>query len=307
MKKRYFILFYAIFFIVNGCKKDNPASTDIPPSDSSGTVNFVVSELGMRNLRAGEYYFMWVKTSPDSGWKIKKQLLITYTSPEDTAIMVGTIKNISIENIYGVLVTIERTSNPATPGFSFLQANDFEVDPIKRTSRAALNHSQTLGDYSALQGSLVFTSKSSDSLSYTHEFYLMNYAGGIQTPSLMSLTAPPTGWDYGLWAEDTNFTPHEYFFYGFFSKSIGHDSDSSKDSYFFPGGWKPQQMNMPGGSIIVTLEPQLYGDSLKFKGPSPFTVLSFNRIRFIDKDHNYPMNNVSANGLPSGAIIFRKN
>ena len=303
---RYLLLLYCIFFALTGCEKDNPASTDTPPKDSS-TINFVVNELGMRSLRVGEHYFMWLKLTPDSGWRIGKQLEITYTSPQDTAIMVGTLKNTIIENIYRVLVTIEQTSNPLIPGLPLLEAHDFNVDTNKKMSSAALTHSQVIGDYSGLQGSLVFTSKSSDSLAYTHEFYLMNFSGGFSTASLVSLNTPPSGWKYGLWAEDTNFSPHEYFFYGLFSTAFGHDDDSTNDSYPFPGGWKPQQMNMAGGSIIVTLEPLLYGDSLKHKGPSPFTLLNFNRMRFIEKNKNYLMDNVSPHGLPSGTIIFRKN
>ena len=299
-----------IFFAVEGCKKDNPVSTTDTtkkPLPDSNTIYFVINELGMRSLRAGEHYQLWLKIAPDTSWKSIKQLIISYTSPEDTAVMVGSLSNSkALDSINSALISIEQTNTSATPTFPLLEAHNFIFDH-KKLLIASMDHSSALGDYSGLQGSLVFTSKSIDSLAYTHEFYLMNLAGGMQTASLLSLKPPPEGWRYGIWAEDTNFSPHEYFFYGLFSTPIGHDSDSSKDFYPFPGGWKPQQMNIPSGSIIVTLEPLLYGDSLKYKGPSPFTLLNFNRIRFIEKNKNYPMTNVSSHGLPSGTIIFRKN
>jgi len=307
VKVLYFLFFYTIFFAVTGCKISNTASSEPPPADSTSTINFQVSQLGMRNLRIGEYYFMWIKVANDTVWKQAKQLSISYISSSDTAVIVGTLKNVKVDSISGVLITIERTSNPLTPGLPLLQAYDFNFDLINKVTTAILDHSSILGDYSSLQGSLVFTSKSSDSLAYTHEFYLMNVLGSIQSASLTSLTTPSAGWKYGLWVEDTNFTPHEYFFYGLFFKATGHDSDSTNDFYPFPGGWKIQQMNMPSGSIIVTLEPQFYGDSLKYVGPSPFTLLSFNRTRFIEKNKNYPMTNLSAFGVPSGTITFRRN
>ena len=304
VKTRYFLYFYCIFFAATGCNNDNPASTDTLPKNGT-TINFVINEFGMHNLRTGEFYFLWLKIAPDTIWKAEQPLTIKYSS--NLAVMVGTLTgNITIDSINNVLVTIEQKKDPLIPGTPILQSRDFYFDSVHKTSSAFLDHSKLFADYSALQGSLVFTSKSSDSLAYTHEFYLMNLQGATQTASLTSLPTPPTGWKYGLWAEDTSFTPHQYFFYGLFSTPTGHDSDSTNDYYPFPGGWKIQQMNMPRGSIIVTLEPLSYGDSLKYIGPSPFTLLTFNRMRFIDKNKNYLMTNISGATIPAGSITFQK-
>ncbi len=299
-----------IFFAVEGCKKDDPVSTadtTKKPLPDSNTIYFVINELGLHNLRAGEHYQLWLKIAPDTSWKSIMTLVISYTSQADSAVMVGSIQsNKSIDSIMGALISIENSNSSLSPSFPLLEAKQF-ISDHKKLRIASLNHDSTIGDYSDLQGSLVFTSRHSDSLAYTHEFYLMNLEGGGQTPTLKPLKIPIQGWKYGLWAEDTNFTPHQYFFYGLFTDAKGHDSDSINDFYPFPGGWKSQRMNVAGGSIIITLEPQMYGDQLKFKGPSPFTLLNFDRMRFIEKDKNYPMINLSNHGLPSGTILFRKN
>jgi len=226
----------------------------------------------------------------------------------DSTVVVGKfLLNISPDSITDALVTLQPPNHPnLIMDYPILEAHNFIYDAPTKTTISSFVSKNILGDYSALQGGLVFTSKMTDSLAYTHEFYLMNYTDSSQTASLISLNPPPKGWNYALWAIDSAFTPHQNFLYGLFSSGSGHDSDSVNDYYPFPGGWKQQQMNIGSGSIIVTLEPQFYGDSLKFKSPSPFTLLSFNRIHLIEKNKNYPMVNVSAQGIPNGEIIFYK-
>ena len=303
------IIFLCIFFLIVGCKKESNPVTPPPKVVDSTIVNYEIDFFGLNPLRDSEFYVLWIKVIPDSSWRMTSVLHTAAGSPVDTAIMYGAFRMIhALDSISDVLITLEHTSSPSVVGLPIARSEVLNVDSAKRYASSFLNANQFLGDYSALQGGLVFTSNMIDSLAYTHEFYLMNLLGTKQTPSLFSLNAPPNGWKYGLWAEDLNFTPHEYFFYGLFSNPIGHDSDSTNDSYPYPGGWKPQRMDMASGSIIVTLEPLFYGDSLKFKGPSAFTILQFNRIPFIDKNKNYPMGNVSLHNIPrSGTIEFTRN
>jgi hypothetical protein len=286
---------------ISGCNKGNPVSSN----PNIKNIYFTISEAGLRYPRAGEHYFLWIKTVHDTSWQEIAQV-DTFKFNDTTYISKEFSSDIAIDSITAVQVTLQ-PSNVSVPilDFPVLEGHSFSYDSAHKTTVSPLISKKTLGDFSAMQGGLVFTSTKPDSLAYTHEFYLMNYTASLQTPSLLSLPVPPNGWKYGLWAIDSAFTPHEFFFYGLFTNPSGHDSDSTNDYYPFPGGWKPQQMNFGNGSIIVTLEPLLYGDSLKYKGPSPFTLLNFNRILFIEKNRNYPMTNISAQGVPNGYILFR--
>jgi len=308
VKQLFIIPFFILLAAICSCKKDNPVAAKVSPGgDDSSTVYYQLNTLGLHQPRSGEYFILWTKTSPDTTWEVIAPLKIIYTSPEDSTMMVGKfLLNRSLDSIRDVLVTVEQSNTPQKPGLVLCKENFRNLDSSKKLLTFSLESKSVLGDFYPLLGNIVFTSKSSDPLAYTHEFYLMNFSVSDYKPSLQSLPATPQGWEYGLWVADTNFTPHEYFFYGLFSTPTGHDSDSTNDFFSFPGGSKPQQMNMPSGNIIVTLEPLLYGDQLKYHGPSPFTLLQFNRIRDIQKDSNYQMTNVSEHGVPSGSITFRR-
>jgi len=293
-------------FAVYGCNKGNPVAPT-PPSGNGNLFYFTITEAGMPFLRSGEQYILWLKTLRDTTWQ-KITELGTMKIVNGLVVIVGKFNYpTSLDSITNALVTIQPPNiSNSTLNFPVLEGHNFLYDSAHKLTNSLFISKNTLGDFSALQGGLVFTSTKPDSLAYTHEFYLMNFMDSIPKPSLTSLPAPPVGWKYGLWAQDSNFTPHEFFLYGLFSSAQGRDSDSANAYYPFPGGWKPQQMNFGSGSIIVTLEPQFYGDSLKYKGPSPFTLLSFNRIRFINENENYPMTNISASAIPTGSIEFQQ-
>ncbi|MDP4220471.1 MAG: hypothetical protein Q8916_03585 [Bacteroidota bacterium] len=304
MKIFFVIPVLLLFVLAIGCKDSSSGPAE--SSHDSTLLTFVINAKGVHDPRQGEKYVLWLRFAQDSVWQPMKQLTIRSTSAEDTATLVGSFEGPQpVDSITGILVCFQPANTDATLQFPLLEAHDLIYNTGTKSLFATLDHAIHIGDYSALAGSLVFTSTSTDTLAYIHEYYLMNLSGTAQSPSLSSLKVPPEGWMYGLWATDSSFTPHQNFFYGLFSNPSGHDSDSLRDFYPYPGGWKPQAMNVPSGNIIVTLEPLCYGDSLKYKGPSPFTLLEFKRIRYIDKDRNYPMTNVSSDGLPSGWISFR--
>jgi len=261
----------------------------------------------MQSMRAGEFLALWVKVAPDTAWQFVSLMTFVYRYPNDSVVLDGKFScSKPIDSLKDVLLTLERTDKPQSPGLLVAQNGVFLFDSTKTHLSTSLSAKPVLGDFSSLRGSLIFTSPLPDTTAYTHELYLMNFQGSQQIPSLLSLNILPAGWKYGLWAVDTNFTPHQSFFYGLFSNPEGHDSDSTNDHYPYPGGWKPQRMDIKGGSIIVTIEPEFYGDLLKFKDPSPFVLLEFKRIRNIARDNIYPMKNVSSTAIPSGTITFRK-
>ncbi|MEI8134128.1 MAG: hypothetical protein WCH46_03490 [bacterium] len=301
------ILFFFIgLFLLTSCKKDQPTDPN-KDSDKIG-LRFTLTASGLRYLRIGEHYVLWAKARSDTSWTRISQLDTLGFNSQNEAVAVGLFDSkLSLDSITDALLTIQ-PPNSSTPSFDFpiAEAHHFIYDSAVLRSTASLTSVALLGDYTATQGNVVYTSTRSDSLAYTHEFYLMNYSVGSQTQSVVSLPLPPKGWQYGLWVQDSNFVPHQKFFYGLFSKAIGHDSDSTNDAYSFPGGWKAPNLASASGSIIVTLEPNFYGDSLKFNSPSPFTILSLNRTKFLEKNKSYRMENVAGQGLPNGTLIFRK-
>ncbi|MFI5264331.1 MAG: hypothetical protein ACHQM6_07440 [Candidatus Kapaibacterium sp.] len=301
-----FVLY--ICLTVSGCTKNySTESTTVPPPQTLDSMSYQFNAFGIQSMRTGEFMALWVKITPDTAWRFVSILTLRYRYPDDSVLLVGKFyNNKPIDSLKDVIITLEQTTKPQTPGLLLAHARVFLLDSAKTHMSISLDARPVLGDFSLLQGSLVFTSPLPDTTAYTHELYLMNFQGSQQTPSLLSLNQLPAGWKYGVWAVDTNFTPHESFFYGLFTSPQGHDNDSANDHYPYPGGWKPQRMDVAGGSIIVTLEPEFYGDSLKFKAPSPFILLEFKRIRNILKNNNYPMKNVSVNTIPSGIITFRK-
>lgn len=309
MKKAIFVLLFGMFLTASACKHyPDEGGNPVDSTKDSTTVNYQITAAGMRPLRDSEQYVLWLKIAPDTSFQLLSVLSIRYFSPEDSAFLVGKFSMIkSLDSIREVVVSLEKTSTPSVIGLPLLHGTTFFFDSSKKNAGSILDSKGFLGDYSTLQGGLVFTSTSSDTTTYTREFYLMNYRSPAHNPSLLSLPSIPKGWEYGLWAVDSNFTPRQQFLYGLFSRDHGHDNDSVNDFFDFPGGRKAQRMDMPSGSIIVTLEPEFYGDSLKHIGPSPFTLLRFDRNRFIEKDVNYPMINVSSDGVPGGIITFRKN
>ncbi|MEP7235397.1 MAG: hypothetical protein ABI778_08890 [Ignavibacteriota bacterium] len=301
-------VFSAFFICLIWCA----CGTDTPPDPkvtrSTDSAHYEFHSLGIAHVRSGDNLVLWVKIAPDPEWHYVRALPIIFIYPGDSVIFNGYFYcKESLDRVQGVMITLERTTKPTFPGVIIARSDSVIFDSAAKESYAVLDATNYLGDYSTLAGSLDFTSPLPDTTSYRHEFYLMDQVGQIRSPSLVGLNSPPTGWRYSLWAIDSNFTPHQYFHFGSFTSAEGHDNDSLNDNYAFPGGWKPQAMNIPSGYILVTLEPELYGDSLKFKGPSAFSLLSFKRIYDIVADKNYVMTNVSRNTIPKGMITFTKN
>ena len=306
MKIRILLFLLCTGIAASGCKKDNPVDSK-PPPVKADSITYQIKAYGIQDMRQGESLVLWIKMGSNNSWQKADILKVRYRFPDDSVSIVGKFfAGQPLDSLNDVLISLEHTSAPSAPELPIAGSGTLVLDSAKSNLTGMLDSRYYISDYSSLHGGLVFTSPLPDSTAYTHEFYLMNIQGSSQSPSLLSLSVPQEGWKYGLWAFDLNFTPHQYFLYGLFSAPQGYDSDSANDHYPFPGGWKPQQMNVPSGSIVVTLEPEIYGDSLKFKGPSSFKLLQFDRFKFIEKDKNYPMTNVSSHSLPGGTILFRR-
>ena len=298
MKKFIVILFIGLSALtISSCKE-----TTTEPASSLYNADISITTSHLRPPRIGESYVLWLRSGIDSPWVNTTIIKVAFISVADTSAFLFHILTSRIDNISDAMITIENTPLAVMPGL-VLMSGKLNGDSIKKTSTLSAN---ALGNFSSLAASLVFTTQSSDTTAYRHEFYLCSYDGTTFVSSLSHLPLAPSGWKYGLWAVDSNFTPDQLIFYGLFSDSIGHDSDSANDNLLFPGGDKLQPMNIPTGSIIVTLEPDFYGNDVKLKGPSPFPLLSFKRSKYIQRNINYPMTSVAASGVPSAIIRIIK-
>ena len=298
MKQFIVILFIGLTALtIASCKE---TTTEPTSSLYKGDISITTSHL--RPPRIGENYVLWLRNGIDSPWVNTTIIKVAFISAADTSAFLFHILTSRIDNISDAMITIENTPLAVMPGL-VLMSGKLSGDSIKKTSNLSAS---ALGNFSSLAASLVFTTQSSDTTAYRHEFYLCSYDGTTFVSSLSQLPLAPSGWKYGLWAVDSNFTPDQLIFYGLFSDSIGHDSDSANDNLLFPGGEKLQPMNIPTGSIIVTLEPDFYGNDIKLKGPSPFPLLSFKRSKYIQRNINYPMTSVATSGIPSAIIRIIK-
>jgi hypothetical protein len=276
------------------------------PHDNGGVdstiykIDFEFRVKNFRPLRPGEFYSLWVKQRPDSTWRLASDSNFNRFQVLDSTSIYGRFFSpIHPDSIYEAIVTIELTKKPSAPGIALLRAN-----VLRDTGFLTMAH---LGNFSKATGGLTFTSKSlTDPEAYKREFYLINLNNGTPQSSIAMLPQLNSGWRYGLWAADYEFFPYHEFLYGLFDDPVGYDSDSAGDAYPFPGGAKKQRMDVPTGRIIVTLEPPLYGDSLRYHGAELLYILQLNRFEQIERDKFYPMGNVSGGWLPFGRITFIK-
>jgi hypothetical protein len=293
---QYLFLLGVSSLLFGGCSKSPTDSS--PPVTDKKKIEMRFEGSGFYPLRSGEYYSFWVKQKDDSLFRLVSDTLLYHPPSGNDFVYYKYIQVDSLDSLSEVLLTIERTRSPSSPGLAVLSGNVIH----KSDSVYSVLSDSLLGYFTATEGKLTFTTTSADTSAYTKEFYLMNSNGAA---SLADLPAPAPGWIYALWMIDKNYFPPQQFFYGTFTSASGHDSDSLNDFYPYPGGAKKQPMNVPSGSIVVTLEPLFYGDSLQFKGASPFWLLEFPRIGYIVRDRSYDMTNVSGNYIPEASVSFK--
>jgi hypothetical protein len=271
-----------------------------PPPPSKDTAKFFT--LSVDNLRpldtASGQYVLWIKGPGDSALRLAKRLDF-WTRPGGLMTFSGSILVGKPDSLSEVLVSIEPMQTPASP------SNQLIKGTYDRSQAAyILTTDSTVGDFSAISGSVLFTTASSDTNRARSEFYLMRLNASTPTASLNNLPVLPTGWHYGLWVLDSNFIPRHRFFYGLFSQAEGHDSDSSHDAFAFPGGYNPASLTDPAGRIEITLEPDIAIKNGKPVAPSPITLLYLRLQRFITLNQTIDLTNVWASSAPRGTLKF---
>ncbi|MBS1902288.1 MAG: hypothetical protein JSS75_01125 [Bacteroidetes bacterium] len=296
MRQRSFIIILTVGVLGwFGCGKssDSTSSNGTTGGQKHGQGVFL-NATHLHAPRSGEHYVLWFKYNGDTGWRSVDTISFSYYLLGDQMTNTSILDSSrTLGDLSEAVISLERTIG-TEPTTIVLRGTFSGTD----TMRASLDAS-AIGDFSGMAANLVFTSTLPDPTAYTKEFYLTSYDGAKYLPSLSALPALTSPWKYGLWAVDSNYSPDQLIYYGMFTQASGHDSYPVGDNLAFPGGDGRHAMNVPTGSIIVTLEPDLYGNDVGKLGPTQMTLLRFDRTRKIVRDSNFVMSNVSATTMPT--------
>lgn len=257
----------------------------------------------LRRPRIQERYILWGLHSGDSHWTRLSRLPISSIFRGDSTIINLSLKlERSLDNVTDFGVSIELVDSPAVPGPFLMRGARID------STKADLGQSelQGLDALDEASGSLVFQTRSSDTLRYLREFYFATQTGSDLKPSISGLPALPTGWKYGIWVIDSNYFPHHRFFYGFLQDATGPDSRSGKDSYPLPGGFEGPQLSRPAGSIRVTVEPPTLAGQIPSAGPAPYAIWYARLPKTITRGQTLELQNISRVSFPTGRLYIRK-
>ena len=288
---------------LSSCGNDTAPTTPPNTKSSDSIFHFQLPVANLHKLDpAYEQYVLWlkIKTNGTAVWTAFK-LTTPYLGNSDSLKWLSDlILHISLDSIVRVALSIEPPVIPAVPS-SKLIAGTF-VGGTSNTAVLTASDSDGAGDYSSATGSVLFTTKSSDTNWAKSEFYLMRVNNGTSTASVQNLPVPRAGWVYALWVLDSNYYPLHKFFYGSFTDAAGPDSDPTNDEYPFPGGYKPAALNDPGAMLEITLQPSFEVQNSAPSAPSPIPVLWLQLQRFIDFNQSLDLQNAWQATMPSGTI-----
>ena len=292
-----FIIPFLTFFFLAGCSSDSitPESTSLPV----GSYYYHFESANLRTLDTSNgRYVLWLHIlGAPSAMSVP---LIDGKYSNDSLVFSGTVKlPVNLDSLLDDYVKIEPPSSiglPSTP----LMTGQFQSD--SGFSFLSTTNAEGIGDFSKAAGSVIFTTKSSDTSRAQQEFYLMKFVNGVPTSSMSNLPSPPVGWLYGLWVLDSSFYPVHKFFYGWFGNANSPGSDSSNAEFPFPGGYNPAPLNDPGGTLELTLEPDFSISGNKPAGPSPIILLSLELRQFIYFNQSIQFQNVWGTSAPAGIL-----
>ncbi len=274
---------------------DVQSPAQLPP----GTYNYVLGADNLRTLdTTSSQYVLWFEMR-DTRWQAVPLRSWTTAKGIDSLSFRGLLATFP-DSIVRTVLSIEPRVIPSTPSAKIMGGNF--TGAASNSARLLSTDSDGTGDYSGVTGSVLFTTKSSDTNRAKQEFYFMRDSNGVFTASLVALPKPNAGWVYGAWVVDSNFYPKRTIFYGYFTSVGGVDSKPNNAAYPFPGGFNPAQLNDPGASLLVSLDPAFADSTNHPEGPSPITVLSTPLARFIDYNQTIAMKNVWRSSAVRGTL-----
>lgn len=288
-----------------GCHSD-PVTPTPPVYNPNDSIHYLtITGRHIQMARAGEAYGLWYRYGADSVWQLGSSFTQLYSAPADSLqrLYGYFILHGSLDSISAVQLTLDPLSGPRVPTSHIATGT---LSGGRDSVRGVMAAAASFSAFGATSADVIFVSSTSDTNRAQHEFYLADQGTGGLTASLQSLPLPPIDWIYALWVTDSNFYPRHKFLYGTFASASGHDSDSLNDAYPFPGGFRTNDLDVPGGNILITLEPKFSLSSLRTSGPSGVNILSLPLPRFITNGETLAMKNVAATTVPTVAIIIKR-
>jgi len=292
------LLLLALSFM--GCSHSTSSN---PPETTSKGIAYVIDAQDLRALRSNETYVFWLHRIGDTNViKVSELVVDKYKlHGPDSLQLSGTIAlSDTLTNFDEAMISVERDTTAKSPGSILLRgkaigAGVFDLDASVQGAVADLRFTS---------GSATFVTASSDTTRVFHEFYLMNLTQANPTASLSNLPNLGFGWHYSVWVTDSSFSPYHLFWYGAFQHPAGHDSDSTNDTFPFPGGFEPPSLLNSRGKIEVTVEPDFQLVGLRPKGPSTFPILEAAVPPKIYMREVVPLTNVVLRGLPAARLTL---
>jgi len=296
VKKSTVFLLPLLLLLQFGC--GSPSSSN-PGEEDSLHFNYALFTQNLRPLGNGRHYQLWFKYTGDDRWSSITPIKVRRLYDGDSSILGGNYTGDPFKDqLQEILVSVEPDSQQITQPTAKLLWGTVTQDSNHATAR--LTGTNGIGEYSSeIKGNILFTTKSSDTTKAKYEFYFANKNGNDLAASLKGLPVPSPEWTYAVWVIDSNFFPMHRFMMGTFTQAEGFDSQSSQDSYPFPGGKTNVALNFPGKQVIVTIEPTFDLEKLPTVGPSPFNVLQTQLMSFISYDQEKELTNVTATGIPT--------
>ena len=286
--------FSAGLLLFSACTNDPAPPPDEEEPKIKGSGSYTMYAHNLRDVRKGESLHLWAKYAGDSTWTWMTKLAIPRLFGDDSSRLTGRYKFLrEIDELTKLMISLEVVDSPSVPDQKLI-AGAF----LNNTAMLRPEDADGVGDYSTIAGSVIFTSRSSDSMRYLQEFYFARRENGVLVPSIDQLPPLPSGWKYAIWVSDSSFFPEHKFFYGYLESPDLPDTRSSKDSYPLPGGFEGPLLERETAQIRVTIEPPTMQAMLPQAGPSPYSVLYTQLPKKLERDMTLEMVNLDQVGLP---------
>ncbi len=289
-----------------GCRDSTSTQPIVVPVKPDSVYAYSLVASTMRPLRNGEAYSLWMRYKGDTSYRFEGHFQSAAHGTGDTSVYAGWFYSTKgLDSIQELAMTVQGMTDTIRPA-AFLMRSTPTGSKSKIVSVFRTFDSTERVALTGLSANVLYLSSTADSNRAKHEFYLADTTGSGLKASLSALPVAPAGWTYALWVIDSNFFPFHQFLYGTFSRANGHDSDSLADAFPFPGGYRSNNLNDPGGMIEVTLEPLWIAPSLMLAGQSVFPILYMPLPRFISNHMIQPMTNVVGTSMISGTLSVSK-
>jgi hypothetical protein len=149
------------------------------------------------------------------------------------------------------------TINDTLPAILYM-VSDFSGTAHQGTANPSVSDDAAIGyTFASLSGAYTLV----PSAAGTSDIYLMDATSASNAKaSINDLPPLPGKWQYAMWVVDTTAASAKAIYYGTFTSPLGYDSDSTNNTFVFPGGKTTSDVRISGNAqVIVALEPGTFG------------------------------------------------